>query len=273
MAEQTSFDTDIAVTPRGEGRFTASLSERWWVGGGPNGGYVAAIMLNAMSTVAGEGSPGQPPRSLTVHFLSAPEVGPAEVEVTAEREGKTTSFFSARLIQGGEVQAKAMAVFSGDRDGIEFDNTEMPEVPPPDESQEFDTALAPVEVFARFRAIFGAGEPPFSSGSRADSAGWIRLKEDHPVTPELAATVLDVWFPTPYVLLDGPTAAPTLEYTVHFPRRLPPEGMEESEWMLINPHAAEATEGHFTEDAELWTQGGTLIARSRQMALLRKRPA
>ena len=272
MAEESSFDTDIAVTPVGEGRFTAALSDRWWVGGGPNGGYVAAIMLNAMDVVAGQAGPGQPPRSLTVHFLSAPSTGEAEVEVTVEKGGRNTSFLSARMLQEGEVQAKAMAVFSSDRDGLAFDNSEMPEVPPPDESQEFDTELAPVNVFARFRAIPAFGEAPFSSGSRAETAGWIRLKEDRPLTPELAAVTLDVWFPAPYVLLDGPTAAPTLEYTVHFPRRLPPEGVEEPDWMLIHLHAAEATEGHFTEDAELWSRNGTLIARSRQMALIRKRP-
>ena len=270
MDKPTSFDTDIAVTPRGEGRFTASLSDRWWVGGGPNGGYVAAIMLNAMDAVVKESASGQPPRSLTVHFLSAPEVGPAEVEVTIERQGKNTSFISARMLQGGDVQAKAMAVFSDDREGVDFDNTAMPEAPPPDESQEFDTELAPVNVFARYRVIFAFGEPPFSSGSKAESAGWIRPKEDRPISPELAAAILDVWFPAPYVLLEGPTAAPTLEYTVHFPRRLPPKGMEEPDWMLVHLRAEESTEGHFTEDAELWARDGTLIARSRQMALLRK---
>ncbi|MGA1213632.1 MAG: hypothetical protein ACO3ZZ_07860, partial [Solirubrobacterales bacterium] len=91
-----------------------------------------------------------------------------------------------------------------------------------------------------------------------------------PISPELAAAILDVWFPAPYVLLDGPTPAPTLEYTVHFPRRLPPEGLEEPDWMLVHLHAPESTEGHFTEDAELWSRDGRLIARSRQMALLRK---
>ena len=272
MDEQTSFDADIAVVPVDEGRFTAELSDRWWVGGGPNGGYVAAIMLNAMSTVVGQGGSDQPPRSLTVHFLSAPETGEAEVEVTVERAGRNTSFISARLLQGDEVRAKAMSVFSSDRDGIEFDNTEMPETPPPDEGEEFDTELAPVNVFARYRAILAFGGAPFSSGPKADTAGWIRLKEDRPIGPELAAAILDVWFPAPYVLLDGPTAAPTLEYTVHFPRRLPPPGLEQPDWMLIHLHAEESAEGHFTEDAELWSRDGTLIARSRQMALLRKAP-
>ena len=270
MDYETSFDTDIAVTPEGDGRFATKLSDRWWVGRGPNGGYIAAVMLNAMSRVAGEIGPNQPPRSLTVHFLSAPSAGEAEVEVTVERAGRNTSFISARLLQGGEVQAKAMAVFSNDRDGMAFDNSEMPETPAPEECQEFDTEQAPVAVFARYRAMLAFGDLPYSGGEKAESGGWIRLKEDRPVTPELAAAILDVWFPAPFVVLDSPGLAPTLEYTVHFPRRLPIEPGGEPDWMLVHLHADESTEGHSTEDAELWTRDGTLVARARQMALFRQ---
>ena len=268
--EETSFDTDIAVQPLGEGRFRAELSERWWVGGGPNGGYVAAIMLNAMGEVAAGVGPDQPPRSLTVHYLAAPSSGEAEVEVTVERAGRNTSFISARMLQGGEVQAKAMAVFSVDRDGKVFDNSEMPEAPRPEECEEFDTELAPVAVFARYRVMMAIGDMPLSGGKEAESGGWIRLKEDRPVTAELAAAILDVWFPAPFVVLDSPGMAPTLEYTVHFPRRLPIEPGGEPDWMLLHLHVDESTEGHFTEDAELWTRDGTLVARSRQMALFRQ---
>jgi hypothetical protein len=35
-------DRDTAVTPRGEGRYGAELSEVWVVGGGINGGYLPA---------------------------------------------------------------------------------------------------------------------------------------------------------------------------------------------------------------------------------------
>ena len=90
------------------------------------------------------------------------------------------------------------------------------------------------------------------------------------MTPELAAAILDVWFPAPFVVLDSPGLAPTLEYTVHFPRRLPIEPGGEPDWMLVHLHADESTEGHFTEDAELWTRDGTLVARARQMALFRQ---
>ena len=72
-------------------------------------------MLRAMSleadSIIGPDEP-QPPRSLTVHFLNTPSAGRAEIEVTVERKGHSTMFLSARLVQEGAVQGKAMAVFS-----------------------------------------------------------------------------------------------------------------------------------------------------------------
>ena len=46
-----------------------TMSERWWVGKGPNGGYVAAVILRAIQASA---SAERAPRSLTVHFQRAP---------------------------------------------------------------------------------------------------------------------------------------------------------------------------------------------------------
>jgi acyl-CoA thioesterase len=268
----SAFESDTAAEPIGPGRYAVDLSDRWWVRRGPNGGYVAALMLRAMSreaeSVTGSGD-RQPPRSLTVHFLNTPSVGPAEIEVTVERQGSSTMFLSARLIQEGEVQGKAMSVFSADRDGPSFVHTEMPEVTPPEEGEEFDTSLAPVPVFARYRAIPVIGGAPMSGGENADTAGWLKLADEEEMSPELAAAMLDVWYPAPFVAITEPSVAPTLEYTVHFPRELPVKGSSASDWVLARLKAEEAVEGHFSEDGELWTRDGTLLARCRQVALLK----
>ncbi|MEX0621053.1 MAG: thioesterase family protein [Solirubrobacterales bacterium] len=272
----SAFASDTAASRIAPGRYAVELSDRWWVGRGPNGGYVAALMLRAMSqesesaavATAGAGLP-QPPRSLTVHFLNTPSVGVAEIEVTIERQGRSTMFLSARLIQEGEVQGKAMAVFSADRQGPSFVHTEMPEVKLPEEGEEFDTSLAPVPVFARYRAIPVLGGAPMSGGDRAETAGWLKLADEESMSPELAAAMLDVWYPAPFVAITEPAVAPTLEYTVHFPRALPIEGSGPSDWVLARLKADEAVEGHFTEDGELWTTGGVLLARCRQVALLK----
>ena len=265
------FETDTAATEVEPGRFSVELSDRWWVGRGPNGGYVAALMLRAMtrfSEAAREAdAAAQPVRSLTVHFLSTPSVGPAEIEVTLERQGRSTTFLSARLIQDGQVQGKAMAVFSAERQGPSFIHGEMPDVPAPEDGEEFDTSQAPVPVFSRFRAVPALGGAPMSGGEKAETAGWLRLREDHPVDAVLAALILDVWYPAPFVAITEPSVAPTLEYTVHFPCELPLD--ESPDWVLARLTADQAVDGHFSEDGELWSRDGRLIARCRQVALLK----
>ncbi len=268
----TDFENDTAAVEIATGRYRVELNDRWWIGRGPNGGYVAALMLRAMSEMVAElteGAKVQPPRSLTVHFLSAPSTGEAEVEVEIERQGNATTFISARLIQDGETEAKAMAVFSAERTGPSFNHSKMPSVPSPEKGLEFDTAKAPFAVFTQYRVVPVIGGEAFGGGPRAETGGWLRLKDEQPMTAVLAAAMLDVWFPAPFVTLTDPVRAPTLEYTVHFPRALPVEGAEDPDWVLIRLMADEAHDGHFSEDGELWSRDGTLLARCRQVALLR----
>jgi acyl-CoA thioesterase len=268
----TDFETDTAAELIAPGRYRVELNDRWWIGPGPNGGYVAALMLQAMTEVVREtidASMSQPPRSLSVHFLSAPSIGEAEIDVTIERQGHSTSFISARLIQDGDTEAKAMAVFSAERDGPAFNHAKMPSVPSPESGRELDTAMAPVAVFSQYRAVPVIGGTAFSGGPRAETGGWMKLKDEQPMTAVLAAAMLDVWYPAPFVTLTERVFAPTLEYTVHFPRVLPVAGSEDPDWVLIRLMADEAHDGHFSEDGEMWSRDGTLLARCRQVALLR----
>lgn len=272
----TDFENDTTAELIAPGRFGIRLSDRWWIGRGPNGGYVAALMLQAMGDAVGavkDLADSLPPRSLSVHFLSPPAVGDGEIEVTFEHKGHNTSFVSSRLVQEGVVKAKAMAVFSAEREGPSFDHTSMPSVPSPEGGQEIDTALAPVAVFSQYRAVPVIGGHAYSGGKRAETGGWLKLKDEQPMTAALAAAMLDVWYPAPFITLTEPVRAPTLEYTVHFPRELPAPGNDASDWYLVRLSADMAEDGHFSEDGELWSQDGKLLARCRQMALLRNMKA
>ena len=53
-ADLTRFATDTAVTPAGAGRFEARIDGAWWVYRGPNGGYVGAIVMRAMTEAVGD---------------------------------------------------------------------------------------------------------------------------------------------------------------------------------------------------------------------------
>ncbi len=133
------FALDTAVNPLGEGLYRAEIRPDWRVER-PNGGYVAAILLRAVTTELGE--PERSPRSVTIHYLRPPEDGPVEVAVTVERTGRSMSAVSARLSQGGEVLAIALVAAGASRDGFALHEASAPEVPAPE-----DCPLAPPPPF------------------------------------------------------------------------------------------------------------------------------
>jgi acyl-CoA thioesterase len=260
------FEADTTVEDLGGGRFGAEMSERWWVGKGPNGGYVAAVILRAIQASA---SAERAPRSLTVHYQRAPRVGPVEIAVTVEREGRRVTFLSARLTQEGKVQATAQAVLSKNWGEGGFSELTMPEAGEPGELHAIDPAAGDSRpnMLQNYRLRPALGEPAFSGGAPYTGA-WIRSREPRLLDAPLAAAFLDTWFPAPFVRLERPVGAPTIDYTVHFRSPLPPAGAKPEDPYLVAFRSNIARHGFFEEDGELWSADGTLLAQSRQLALL-----
>ncbi len=261
-----AFDADTEVEDLGGGRFAASMSERWWAGRGPNGGYVAAVLLRAIQAAA----PGErAPRSLTVHFQRAPLAGPVELAVEVEREGRRATFLSARMEQRGEVQATALAVLSDAWSEGGFSELRMPDAGEPGElhSPDPDAVSGIPKMFQNYCLRPAVGDPAFSGGAPYSGA-WIRSREPRLLDAPLAAAILDAWFPASFVRLEGPQPAPTIDYTVHFRSPLPPPDASPEDPYLAVFRSGLARDGFFEEDGELWSADGTLLAQSRQLALL-----
>ena len=100
------FDDETAVRPLGDGRFTATMSEAWWVHRGPNGGYLAAVVLRALSAAVGD--PARSPRSLTVHYANPAGEGDVEITTSLDRVGRSMTTCSARIEQRGKLIALAL---------------------------------------------------------------------------------------------------------------------------------------------------------------------
>jgi acyl-CoA thioesterase len=260
------FDLDTAVEDLGDGRFGAEMSERWWVERGPNGGYVAAVILRAIQAAA---AAERAPRSLTVQFPRAPVAGPVEITVTTEREGRTVTFLSARMEQQGELQATALAVLADDLEASGFAELQMPSAEPPEELYSPDPELVPgmPTMFQNYSVRSALGAEAFSGGAPY-SGVWIRAREPRPLDAPLVAAILDAWFPAPFIRLERPVPAPTIDYTVHFRAPLPEVGASAEDPYLATFRSGLARGGFVEEDGELWSQGGSLLAQSRQLALL-----
>ena len=262
---ETRFDTDTAVAPLGDGRFSATIDRAWWVGRGPHGGYVAAIVLRALTAALSD--PSRAPRSLTIHFTAPPREGPVEIEARVERTGRSLSTLSARMTQGERLVALALAAFSLPYpSAIEFGDA-PPAVRPPEEARAVPE-MPEVPGFIRFLDMRPAlGGRPFSGADEALTGGWLRLAEPRPLDPIALAFYADAWWPAAFPRLERPALAPTVDLTIHFRATLPPSE-EPHDFLLGAFRSRAAGEGFVEEDGELWTRAGRLLVQSRQLALL-----
>lgn len=262
-ATLTRFDRDTAAEPLGGGRYRVRFDTAWWVVRGPNGGYLAALIARAIGAEVADA--GRALRSLSVHYLAAPQEGEAEVVVRIERAGRSLSTVSARVEQGGRTMALALAAVATDYPGtIAYEDAEPPRVPPPEEIEPVPQGAQPVPFAANFESRMAIGAPPFSSGDRAVTGGWIRLREPRPLDELLLVAIADAWWPAPFSVVDRPMAAPTIDLTVHVRGALP----REHDDVLVDVRSDVAREGFFEEDVRIFARDGTLLAHARQLALL-----
>jgi len=259
----SAFDADTAVTQIAENVFRGEISPNWPAIRGPNGGYLAALILRALQMAAGE---GLAPRSLTLHYLAPPDTGPCEVAVTVERAGRTMSTLSARLTQGGRTCVLALAVFSRPRAGLEIVEARMPDAPAPENAMPVPPGAGP-GFWSNYEVRMAFGAAPFSESEDMRSGGWLRPREPRKADALFLAALTDAWFPQIFTRLTAPIPAPTIDLTIHFRAHLPLANARPEDWYLLTVSTRLATEGFFEEDAKVWSRDGRLLAQSRQLAL------
>lgn len=260
----TRVDRDTAAEPLGAGRFRVRFDPAWWVVRGPNGGYVAAVLVRALRAAVGE---GRALRSLTVHYLAAPQAGEAEVTVRVERAGRSLTSVSVRLEQDGRTQALALAALATAYPGaLEYAHAAMPDVRAPEAIAEpqGSPGFEPPPFIRQFEMRPALGEPAFSGGERAHAGGWLRFRERRPLDEAAVVMLCDAWWPAPYSLVDRPLLAPTIDLTVHVRAPLP----RADDHVLVEVRSDVARDGFFEEDARVFARDGTLLAHARQLALL-----
>lgn len=263
----TRFDLDAAVVRQCEGDFTARIDPGWWIERGPNGGYIAAILMQALA--AHDADPDRHPRSLTVHYLAPGREGPAEISVRTERAGRTVHFVTARLHQGERLLATAHAAFALlNTDTPSFADRTFPNYPRPDAVGTPADLHVGIPMRDRYHYRVVTGAPWEGPGSRAETGGWIRLREPRPYDPALIVALADAWHPAVFARLDERMGVPTVDLTVHLRSIRALQSLQPDDWVAVRFRTTVATEGFLEEDGELWTPDGTLVAHSRQLALI-----
>jgi acyl-CoA thioesterase len=260
----SGFREDTSVQPVGGGRYQATIDRGWWIERGPNGGYLAAIVLRAILAEVADAA--RRPRTLTLHYLRPPDAGACEVVVTTERAGRSLSTLSARLRQGGQDCVVALAAVGLDRYGPQLLDHPAPPVSAPDATPprpDGPGGEPDVAIRHRYDVRPALGWPPFAEAPEAVTGGWIRPADhDEPVDDILLAALTDGWMPAIFARLPLRLGVPTVELTVHFrdePSRAPG-------WCLVRFVTRQVVAGYLEESGEIWSEDGRLLAESRQLA-------
>jgi acyl-CoA thioesterase len=252
-----------------DGRFEARVDRGWWVVGGPNGGYLAAIILRALTEVVGV--PERAPRSLTVHYTSPPHEGAILVSTAIEHVGRSVTSCSARVYQEDRLVATAMAAFSVVRSGPEFCDLTPPDAPGPEKLPRTPTFPDSPPIIDRWDMRWTMGRPPTPDAPperEAVAGGWIRLEEPQVIDAPAVAAIMDAWIPPVFSRAREPLRLPTVDLTVHFRTSLPLPGAEADDFLLAVFRTNAAAEGFIEEDGEVWSANGRLVAQSRQLAVV-----
>jgi acyl-CoA thioesterase len=262
----TRFDHDTALIPKGEGTFGGRIDPGWRIARGPNGGHIAAILLRGLKMTVDD--PARHARSLTVHYARPPAEGPITVHTTIERAGRSVSTTSGRMFQDDRLIALAVAAFSAPFETREFDDTQMPQVPPPEDlDPRADRPEMPFLQHFDFRWAIGSGQ--LGESDRASSAAWMRMREARVADDLLVAQFMDAWAPAVHQKIPPKAfGVPTIDMTVHFREPLPLPDARPQDWYLGTFRTRKLRQGFLEEDGELWTSDGVLVAQSRQHALV-----
>lgn len=265
------FDRAIAVRRTAGGEYAADLDGGWVVGGGVNGGYVLAVLGNAVADFAG--TLGHPdPFVVASHYLTASRPGPATVRIRLVRNGGSLTTVAASLSQeqdGVEVERISVLTSYGDLSRLSDDvrtTAEEPDLAP--RGRCVSNSLAPADVrngaplLDRFEMLFdpdcvgwAVGEP----SGHGMLQGWFRLNDARELDARALLLAVDALPPVTFDLgMRG--WAPTLELTVHV-RAVPAPG-----WAKIRHATRNVAGGYFEEDCEVWDSVGRLVAQSRQLA-------
>lgn len=272
MASAFEMATAVARRPDSDDSrsvYDGAVAEGWDIGDVANGGYVMALAARAMADAA-----GRPPLSITAHYVSPGRGGPCVVEVEPVRVGRRMATMSARLAQGDREVIRVLGTFGEPPEpGAAVLATVAPpaDLPSFDESSvmaRFSPTATPSGLPHRLKMRIRPGDEGFAfeqPTGRAEVAGWFAFadQDDNDSIDAIGLLLAaDAFFPPVFNAGITPGWVPTLELTVHV-RATPVPGP-----IAARFHSDVIAGGLLSEDGELWDSAGTLVAQSRQLALM-----
>ncbi|MBT3153565.1 thioesterase family protein [Streptomyces sp. CHD11] len=268
----SEFDRDTALTPRAPGVYDIDLSAGWTIISAVNGGYLLAVLGRALA----DALPHSDPFTISAHYLTASQPGPAVVRTETVRTGRTLSTGQASLFQrdaeGREVERIRVLASYGDLDSLPDDvrtTAEPPAIPPMEQCFGPEDGPTPVEGSSAITERLMLKLDPSTLGwalgqpsGKGEMRAWFGLADGRDADPFALLLAVDALPPTAFELgLSG--WVPTVELTAHIRSRPAPGPLR------VAITTRNLAGGFLEEDAEVWDSRDRLVAQSRQLARVR----
>ncbi|MEW2522453.1 thioesterase family protein [Actinacidiphila alni] len=270
----SEFDRDTAVVARPDepGTYDIDLSPGWTIIQAVNGGYLLAVVGRALR----DALPHDDPFTITAHYLTASQPGPAVIRTETVRAGRTLSSGQASLYQtdaeGRETERIRVIAAYGDLGALPDDvrTSATPPVMPgyadcvgsedaPEGSGPVPGSTAILDRLDLRLDPATAGWAVGAPSGAGDMRGWLGLADGRDHDPLSVLLAVDALPPTAFDLgLKG--WVPTVELTVHLRCRPAPGPLRVA---LTTRNLAG---GLLEEDAQVWDSADRLVAQSRQLA-------
>ncbi|MDR2853339.1 MAG: thioesterase family protein [Burkholderiaceae bacterium] len=270
--EQHAFDQAIALIPTGQeaGRYRGATRRDYWNMVGPFGGITAAIMAQAVLC--------HPQRlglpiAITVNYAAAISAGPFEVHATPVRTNRSSQHWSVQMTQNdaqgtAQINTTATLVTALRRPTWSESDVPMPAVPRPETLRTMPIGPAGVDWLQRCEMRPVSGFIPKvwdGSGTHSETLLWLRDAMLRPLDFPLLTAMSDMFYPRVWLRRAKNVPAGTVSITTYF--HVDAEGLAQigPGYLLGRAQGQRFYNGFFDQTAQLWSEGGQLLATSNQM--------
>jgi hypothetical protein len=248
----------------GEGTYAAATDPNYWNLIGPFGGWLAAVLLHCV--LAEEETLGVP-LSFSINFAGAMEPGTFAVRLRDLRRNRSTTFWSAELVQvqaGAEVLcAFATIVTARRRESAAFLELIPPAMPAVETLTRFDPPRSP-EFLQRLdmRFIAARGFPKLIDGAIVT---WMRALDSDVLDFETLTALCDAGLPQIFLRLKRRVPVSSVTLNVFYHATVQELAAAGSGYVANRTRMRRAAHGFFDATTEVWSPNGTLLATTEQI--------
>lgn len=263
-------DQETTLTALGDGVYSRPVSTVFWNMQSAFGGWALAV---AMEAVKGHAHPESELSSVNAIFLEAIGAGEVFVQVHTLSQRKRTGFFRAEMRKDGlegDLLFSADVVLSQRPETRLAYTATMPDIAAPDKASPlaFPPGMGP-RWFGHYDQRIATGKP-FTVQENPASAVWMREGDGRPLDSKGLIAISDVPMPRSFFLHDTLVFSSTVSYSLY-------NFATESELreignahVLVESDSEYVRKGTADQRARIWSQTGSLLAVTSQIAFFRE---